>query len=194
MQDTMNRPNKVRPMVTCGFCAFGGNHQSCPGGVRNGDGSIVPCRCTVPGCRAGQPRCTDCNNREAGTIGEDWRCINKDDCQATQEIMARRNPVVMRVRAIREAHGKSPEVADGPEAREGAPRSSRGQREPGKPCTCGCGQTTGGGRFRPGHDSTYMNKLLEQAKASGAAAAEAQGLADQISEAFGRKFTKRMEK
>lgn len=26
-------------------------------------------------------------------------------------------------------------------------------------CLCGCGETTGGGRFRPGHDSRFLSRL-----------------------------------
>lgn len=49
------------------------------------------------------------------------------------------------------------------ELRVQIPRANR----PGRECECGCGETTGGGRFRPGHDARLKSQLLgESAKGS----------------------------
>lgn len=174
-------------MVTCGYCAFGGNHHRCPGGVRNGNGSIARCACRETE-RCGSTRCTDCNNREAGTIGSDWRCLDKNDCDAAQERSALANPTYQRVLAVREAHGK-PSLGSTPtDTPAAAPRSRKAPGQAGKPCRCECGETTGGGTFRPGHDSKYLNRLVAQADD------EARGLAYAVSDAFGAKYEKRVGK
>lgn len=187
------KPGPVRPgrvaMTRCGYCAFGNNHGSCPGGVRNGNGSIHQCTCReTPRC--GQLRCTDCNNREEGTVGSDWRCLDKDDCAAAQERVALANPVVQAVRRIHAEHGKYPAGASathgGVEAPEKAPRSRKAPSAGGKPCLCECGETTGGGTFRPGHDSKYLNRLVAEPGDS------SRTLAYAVSEAFGKKYEKRV--
>jgi hypothetical protein len=174
-------------MTSCGFCEFGGNHHQCPGGVRNGNGSIYQCGCRETD-RCGSIRCTDCNNRDAGTIGSDWRCIDRNDCEAEQQRRALMNPTYQRVLAVREAHGKPSEYRDPTSTPPPAARPRKAPSEAGKPCTCGCGETTGGGRFKPGHDSKYLNTLVAQAGEA------ARGLAYDISEAFGMKYDKRITK
>lgn len=178
-------------MTACGYCSFGGNHHQCPGGVRNGNGSIHRCSCRQTE-RCGAIRCTDCNNREAETIGSDWKCLNRDDCLAAQERTAQANPVVMRIRAIQAEYRKAPRSAsydqDGTSTPIGAPRVSRRAREAGKPCLCECGEITGGGTFRPGHDSKYLNRLVEAGDQT------AKNLAYAVSEAFGKKYDKRTGK
>lgn len=41
-----------------------------------------------------------------------------------------------------------------------APREPRGERTA-KPCTCGCGGTTGGGDFLPGHDARLVSMVVK---------------------------------
>jgi len=180
---------KPQAMMQCGHCNVN-HHECCKSGVRNGDGSIVLCNCTHPGCRAGQPRCTECNNREQGTIGTDWRCLDKDDCAAEQERTAQKNPSYLRIRAIREAHGMDSGKSRGTDAHGRPEKPARTPRKAGesKPCTCGCGETTGGGKFKPGHDSKYLTKLVE------AKGDESRALAFAISDAFGAKYDKRVAK
>lgn len=36
-----------------------------------------------------------------------------------------------------------------------------------RPCRCGCGETTGGGTFRPGHDARFKGQLLKRIDAGG---------------------------
>ena len=38
---------------------------------------------------------------------------------------------------------------------------SRSQGAPGTPCGCGCGEPSGGGTFRPGHDSKLLSRLIK---------------------------------
>jgi hypothetical protein len=180
-------------MLTCGYCEFGGHHHQCPGGVRNGNGSIVRCACTATD-RCGAIRCTDCNNREPGEIGPDWRCLNRTDCEVEQERKALLNPTIMRIRAAlepytRETAFSGPRVTgDDGEALEAPARSRKVARKAGGPCLCGCGETTGGGKFRPGHDSKYLNQLVDLGLEGGLT------LAQEISEAFAAKFQKRVMK
>lgn len=189
-----SRSGRVSPMTVCGYCAFGGNHHQCPGGVRNGNGSIHQCSCRATE-RCGQLRCTECNNRTPGEVGSDWHCLNKTDCEIEQEKTAQNNPTVMRIRAIREAHGMDAPVAPGTEPGTPGPtktaRSSRPPRKAGGPCLCGCEETTGGGKFKPGHDSKYLNKLVEKAARGGRHTSEAQDLAAEVSPAFLGKLRKR---
>lgn len=93
----------IIPMLTCGYCSFSKRHDLCPGGVRNGDGSIRICECKEPGCLAGTPRCTDCNNREAGTVGPNWKCIDKMACEADIERRMASHPTIQFIRAHKKA-------------------------------------------------------------------------------------------
>lgn len=173
-------------MTTCGHCNVG-HHSSCPGGVRNGNGSIHLCGCTKEGCLAGQKRCTECHNRVPAEIGDDWHCLNKNDCDAEVQRRLNSNPSYLRMRALFPV--PSVLLVD-TEATEGTPtpreprRSTRGT---GAPCLCGCEETTGGGKFRPGHDSKYLAKLV-------ALGPEALDLASAVSPAFAAKFEKRLAK
>lgn len=69
--------------------------------------------------------------------------------------------------AARLEHKKMAEQKPTPEPK--APRERKVKE--GLPCTCGCGGTTKGGRFLPGHDARYHSAL---AKAEAAKAAEAE--------------------
>lgn len=183
-------------MTTCGHCAFGGHHNTCPSGVRNGDGSIHLCGCKAEGCRAGQRRCTDCNNWTQDEIGPDWHCLNKNDCLAEQERRYATNPTMKWLRDWREQQRSQKAVRSFSEEREAleAPayraRPSRVPSAAPRDCTCGCGGQTKGGRFLPGHDSKYLNYLVAQSdKGLGESAL---ALAAQVSEAFAAKLAKRV--
>jgi len=77
------------------------------------------------------------------------------------------------------AAGKEPIVARTKKPVEAAvavesAKVSKPTREP-KPCTCGCGGMTKGGRFLPGHDARYhsaLKKMLEQNPAATEAAGD----------------------
>lgn len=177
----------VQQMTTCGHCNVN-HHSACPGGVRNGNGTIHLCGCRKEGCLAGQKRCTECHNRTQDEIGEDWHCLNKNDCDVEVQRRLNLNPSYLRIRALFPA----PVVAleDTAES-EGVPtprESRRSTRGTGKPCLCECGEVTGGGKFRPGHDSKYLNRLVEAGDQT------AKNLAYAVSEAFGKKYDKRVTK
>ena len=131
----------------CGFCSTGGRHDLCPGGVLNGNQvEVVLCGCTQHEIVR---RCLNCGNKTPGEVSrETWTCIDVEACTATT---ARRR------READEAlfGGRAP--AKFSEAREKAPKA------PAKPktgkCLC-CGETTGGGLFRPGHDSKYLTRAV----------------------------------
>ncbi|AOZ65131.1 hypothetical protein KDI99_gp31 [Arthrobacter phage Greenhouse] len=181
-------------VLACGHCLVG-HHGCCPGGVRNGNGQIILCACKWDGCRAGRPRCTDCNNREANEIGPNWKCIDRQDCEAEQERKLAANPTIQWMRNLERqkrpvAISEDAGALEGPPARQKVSRTPRKPAEP-TPCTCGCGDLTKGGKFLPGHDSKYLNQLVEAADRGGRHADEAAIRADAISEAFGAKFRKR---
>ncbi len=167
--------------MTCGFCAHG-NHTRCPGGVRNGDGSIVPCHC---GCTlAGQPRCTDCWHRNPEDIGPDWTCIEKDGCQARLAKRQKGNATLQQIRGIQAEIAKRKALEDRVERKAAAPKVA-GE------CRC-CGKKTKGGKFLPGHDTRYLTSLIlhEDEHPGG----DAREMAYAISPAFGNKFDKRVER
>ncbi|ASR83477.1 hypothetical protein SEA_CARPAL_32 [Arthrobacter phage Carpal] len=179
--------------LPCGHCMVS-KHDACPGGVRNGNGQIILCACKKDGCRAGQPRCTECHNTEANEIGPNWKCIDRQDCEAEQERRLAANPTIQWIRS--ETQKKAVVTSEDSGAVEGPPARARVARTPRKPaeptlCTCGCEGTTKGGKFLPGHDSKYLNQLVEAAERGGRHADEAAIRADAISEAFGAKFRKR---
>lgn len=64
-----------------------------------------------------------------------------------------------------------------------APAKRPRPKTSGKPCVCGCGETTGGGNYRPGHDSRHVSRVV---------AGEA-SLDDLPTEALRAKARKRME-
>lgn len=183
--------------ITCGFCDTGA-HGLCPGGVRNGDGTIVLCVCPErynPGnCNAGIVRCTDCQNRRSGEVNTDtWKCIDRDACAAEQQRKVDSNPFVQqmaKVRAAREALERSAPTRTAPSA----PRSSETPERPrevsssgSRACLCLCGGHTKGGKFLPGHDSKYLNALVANP------GDESRTLAYAVSDAFGAKYEKRIK-
>ncbi|QDH48217.1 hypothetical protein SEA_MAMAPEARL_29 [Arthrobacter phage MamaPearl] len=198
-QPSIKNPNDPHEFPTrqgqhsCGHCMVG-HHDCCPGGVRNGNGQIILCGCKQEDCRAGQPRCTECHNTEANEIGPNWKCLDRLDCEAEQERRLAANPTIQWIRS--ETQKKAVVASEDAGAVEGPPARARVSRTPRKPaeptpCTCGCEGLTKGGKFLPGHDSKYLNQLVEAAERGGRHADEAAIRADAISEAFGAKFRKR---
>lgn len=190
MSATLTLPKPQNRMTTCGHCNVG-HHGTCPGGVRNGDGSIYRCGCSCE--RAAQRRCTDCNNRRPEEVGEDWRCLDRDACRADVERRVAESSIgkflaQWRSERAQEARREPLVGPDGQTCRVSTPRSSRAPSRAGAGCLCGCGGTTKGGKFLPGHDSKYLNQLVERGDQ------EARELALAVSEAFAAKFEKRIVK
>lgn len=167
----------------CGFC-LDDAHERCPSGVRNGDQvTILTCGC---GCeRSKQRRCLICNNREQDDVDpEFWRCLDESACQARITKMQAENPLLQQIRAQQQARE---ERAAAEQAEKAQTRPSRAPRTNSGACLC-CGEPTKGGKFLPGHDSKYLNRLVA-AHADGDQQAREQAHA--ISPAFGAKFDKR---
>jgi len=190
MSDTLTRVKPSTAMITCGHCNVG-HHNTCPGGVRNGNGTIYLCRCSCP--RAGQPRCTECNNRNPEEVGDDWRCLDRDACQADIDRRVAESSIgkflaQWRTERAREALGEPLAPGEGQTCRVSSPRRSRGPSAASRACLCGCEGMTKGGKFLPGHDSKYLNHLVE------VGGDEARTLAASVSEAFAAKLEKRITK
>lgn len=167
----------------CGFCGTG-DHELCPVGLRNGNGSLLRCSCP---CNSPQDRrCLRCG--EKGTIeniSPDWICYLEAECSVRVAKLIAGNPIHDRIdRAYRAAKAERVAQAKQRAKQREATYSARG----GTPdCLCGCGGTTRGGLFQPGHDSRYMSKLLNMDRA------EALQLAEQVSDAFARKLVRHFE-
>lgn len=168
----------------CGFCSTG-THQFCPIGVVNGDGvTVYRCPCS---CNEGQARCLNCRNlgAEDEVDPTTWLCIDLDDCSARRE--EKRRKALGNLGEFLEAR-KDPGA---PEGREKAPRAPR--RAASGSCLC-CGEATGGGRFRPGHDSRYLSMVVGSVKEQGASVDGIAAIMAQegCSEALIAKFRKRV--
>lgn len=154
----------------CGFCSTG-HHDLCPGGILNGNlTEVVLCGCDEHPIH---PRCLDCNNREADEVNrETWTCIDVEACSA---------------KAL--YGGRAPEVRHEAEKKAAkAPAKPKGGK-----CLC-CGETTGGGLFRPGHDARYLSAAVKAIQAGERILGnELDRWAEQgISEALQAKLTKRV--
>jgi hypothetical protein len=145
---------------TCGFCAFGGNHELCPAGVASmGGGKVWRCGCGCPQSR--QIKCLSCGNREdewpahAEIDATTWRCTDLDACAARVETRLASNPTVAMIRAINDQNGdgtatpRLPRVGARPTAR---PKEGK---------CLHCGEPTKGGLFLPGHDAAYLSQTVK---------------------------------
>lgn len=136
----------------CGFCSTGGRHDLCPGGVLNGDQvTVVLCGCTE---HPQKYRCLDCGLVAWGPNPDDWEvdaktwaCVDQDGCSARR--------AKAREKSLAALYGSS----ETGEPLRSLPAKEKPAKAPSKPktgmCLC-CGETTGGGLFRPGHDSKYL--------------------------------------
>lgn len=59
------------------------------------------------------------------------------------------------IETVRVDHVKTAPLAEAPKADADKPKRSRKMR----PCTCGCGGMTGGGKFLPGHDARWAGEV-----------------------------------
>lgn len=168
----------------CGFCSTGNRHDLCPGGILNGNRTEV-CLC---GCQEHDlvVRCLNCGNKTPGEVSrETWTCTDAEACQQTRD--RRRREVDERLFG-----GRTPSKLPG--AREKATKAPAKSKT--SKCLC-CGETTGGGLFRPGHDSRYLSAAVatirEHHNPEGMLASTLDGWASQgISEALRAKLAKRV--
>ncbi|WKW85426.1 hypothetical protein SEA_MILANI_35 [Microbacterium phage Milani] len=138
----------------CGFCTTGDRHDLCPGGILNGNGrEVVLCGCTEHELVR---RCLDCNLRSNEAVDEaTWQCTDQDSCAARRAKAREKSLVAL--------YGS----ADTENPLRAVPRTEKPEKAPSKPktgtCLC-CGETTGGGLFRPGHDSKYLTRCVASIK------------------------------
>lgn len=154
----------------CGFCSTGQRHDLCPSGVLNGNGQeVILCACN---CEQSQLlRCMDCNNRAQDDVDpKTWRCIDHDSCRGRIEHRLANDPIIRQIREIRERtaaqatadRAAKRAAATDPHSHEELAVSSGPAKAP--RATSGsclhCGEPTKGGKFLPGHDSTYLSSLI----------------------------------
>lgn len=134
---------RIGPMI-CGYCQSG-NCNYCPRGVRNGNGRVVPCGCPKPYCGGQVLRCLDCKNEGEGEISpDDWRCLDREACELAVQRRLDGNVHVQMVREVMKRVSENPGTETKPAAKK-------------KEGNCiHCGESTGGGLFRPGHDAKYV--------------------------------------
>ncbi|QJD50012.1 hypothetical protein SEA_RASOVI_35 [Microbacterium phage Rasovi] len=171
----------------CGFCTTGHRHDLCPGGVLNGDRTTV----VLCGCTEHPPviRCLDCGHRslrgDEFVSEETWQCIDQEACQARREKAREKSLVAL--------YGSS----ESGEPLRSVPAKEKPAKAPSKPkigkCLC-CGETTGGGLFRPGHDSKYLTRAVQAIKETDADLDSmlANWASQGISEALRAKLAKRV--
>lgn len=140
---------RVRSALVCGFCQSG-NCNYCPRAVRNGDGRILPCSCSRPYCGGQVVRCLSCKNENDGEVSpDDWRCIDREACALAVQARLDGNVHVQMVREVMRR------VSENTATEAKADKAAKAKKEP-TFCAHGCGEQTGGGLFRPGHDAKYV--------------------------------------
>lgn len=150
-----------------GFCeqesrtegeAAGLLHGRCKGGFINGGGVVTLCACPH---HNGETRCLICGT----VVGQDefdadFRvCLDAEACADVlhqKAIASAHTPVARMIREVKaQARGLDPDAPAKPKREKTDPA----QRRQGRPCECGCGLLTGGGKFRPGHDAKLKAAL-----------------------------------
>lgn len=162
-------PKASKP-VRSGFCGLTShNHERCPGMLRNGNGTLIPCACPEP-----HPlRCIDCglhDSVEPGVIDPiRWRCVDSTDCRERRDAKTSANPIVAQIERIQQEVAARREAERAATLRSrvstdhavGAARAPRDPRPIVGACRC-CGEPTRGGAFLPGHDARYVSLLVAQ--------------------------------
>lgn len=154
---------RTGPLV-CGFCQSG-NCNHCPRGVRNGNGSIIPCACSKPYCGGQVIRCLECKNENEGEVSpDDWRCLDREACELAVRKRLDGNVHVQRVREVMRRVSEQTTVD----------KAEKAEKAPKKETFCiHCGERTGGGLFRPGHDAKYVATQVRAVVDEGSTTAEA---------------------
>ncbi|URM86945.1 hypothetical protein SEA_TYPHER_37 [Microbacterium phage Typher] len=174
----------IKPGKACGFCTTGNRHDLCPGGILNGNQTeVVLCGCTDHEVIT---RCLDCGLRSLDEVDpQTWQCIDQESC-ASRRAKAREKSLVA-------LYGSS----DTENPLRAVPRAEKPEKAPSRPkvgkCLC-CGETTGGGLFRPGHDSKYLTRAVTEIREGTHDLADVQAAwRDQgISDALQAKLAKRV--
>ena len=114
-------------------------HSSCEGTRSN------PCGC---GCDYSKSlACKECG-RKRTALDDGGQCVDRRDCS---------NAILAVFEASRQE--RAARAASAPPKRSGG-RSSASPR----PCRCECGEQTGGGNYRPGHDARHVSQLANQVR------------------------------
>lgn len=121
--------------------AVDAGHSSCEGE------DARPCHCGCDYSRGAA--CKECQ-RKGMDLDDHGQCRDRRDCS---------NAILAAFAAKRAERAQR--VAAEPERRRSG--GSTGQK---RPCTCGCGETTGGGLYRPGHDARHVSALTKRVKAN----------------------------
>lgn len=133
----------------CGFCKTN-THHYCPGRIRQKDGEeLVACPCDCE--YANTVRCLVCGNTRSDECDpERWVCHDAASC-------------------IREVDRKREKAKE-----QLFPQGHKSEIRANKPaCRCECGELTGGGKFRPGHDGKFVSQIIKKVKAGEMTPAEA---------------------
>lgn len=152
----------------CGFCSTD-SHQYCRSVIVNGDGAtLVKCPC---GCdQSQQLRCVVCENKQQDEIDpERYACIDATACMGEYN--------------RRRARAESLLFPNGIEIKE-KPR--------GNECNCNCGESTGGGLFKPGHADKLVANVAKEVKAGAMTEDDAREMLLQISEGLLKKLDARL--
>lgn len=151
------------------------------------DSAELHARCKQPGsCTCGcaystGARCANCGRTlpidllAEGAGGAE--CIDRADC----------------AKAMLDRAPAAPTRSSSKRATSTAPHPSRATSAPkqGRPCADGCGETTAGGMYRPGHDSKHVKTLAAAVRAKGITLEAAVGQLP--SEALQAKLRKQLE-
>jgi len=119
--------------------AVDAGHSGCEGTRQK------PCTC---GCEYSlQKQCKECS-RKGQVLDDGGQCVDRRDCANT----------ILAHAANRRAEEVKRKAAAPPKRTGGRTASSP------RDCTCGCGEKTGGGLYRPGHDARHVSALVNQYK------------------------------
>lgn len=159
---TVAAPKAVTLKLPCGFCAQG-LHARCPGATPGPGGArqLCPCWAADEQYTAGhQPvRCRECGAPDE--LDTTLVCLDRTECLLRVEQAQAGNPTHLmivacygdRVTTDPDKPAQTPKQAKAAKAAAAKPKS--------RPCTCGCGGTTKGGAFLPGHDARFVSDLVK---------------------------------
>lgn len=159
----------------CGFCMTN-SHDKCPGAIRNGNLSIYKCGCSCAEQKT--PRCTECHTTDQDNLGRPWLCDDRDACQARIDAKLKESPLHQIITALQAKPKSEPR------------RPAAITKAPGQ-CQC-CGEPTKGGKFLPGHDSTWLKTIAAQVNSGQADRTEQIDMVTQVSPALAAKLVKRL--
>ena len=161
----------------CGFCSTG-NHDTCKGGIRNGDGSVIMCGCD---CADSKPEyCHHCKTTDKENLGRPWLCDDRDACDARLKADLEKNEFYQITNKY---------FSEESRLKYAASKSKVGGNGA---CKC-CDQPTKGGKFLPGHDSRWLNQLIGEIGSGIVSRADQVKMVVEFSPALAAKLEKRLD-